>query len=98
MIPGMLAARHALGGANPKLLEAARNRWSNWIRLQRGDDGPAMEPRLFVAASLTCADDIFLHVGLMQLLGLPGVRCTVMLSLPTPLSARLLQAKARREG
>lgn len=98
MIPGMLAARHALGGANPKLLEAARNRWSNWLRLQRGDDGPAMEPRLFVAASLTCADDIFLHVGLMQLLGLPGVRCTVMLSLPTPLSARLLQAKARREG
>jgi hypothetical protein len=42
-------------------------------------------------------EDLPLHIGLMQLLSLPELRCTPVLSLPTEEAARLLRARARRD-
>jgi glycosyltransferase involved in cell wall biosynthesis len=43
-------------------------------------------------------EDVLLHAGVMQLLGTPGLRCRLVLSLSTREVARIVQAQAWREG
>jgi len=55
------------------------------------------QPHVVVVANLTCLEDLYLHLGLMQLIATPGLRCTPVFRLPTHASAQLMKAKARRE-
>ena len=95
---GSLAARRLLRRRNPGVLAWSERQWRTWLSSEAGArPTPESWPMLIVAA-LSCMDDLPLHVGVMQLLGLPGLRCTLVLSLPTEAIARLVRAQARREG
>jgi len=97
LIPAMLAARRTARQANPGLDAAMRACWNVWLRSQRRADAVATVPQLTIFVALSCADDLFLHVGLMQLLNLSTIRCSVVFILPTSKAARLVEMQARRE-
>ena len=98
LISRMLAARHALRRTNPELLSWSRGQWDAWLRTQRGLSSQQTQSPLLAVATLTCLEDLPLHVGLMQLLAMGASRCTVVLTLPTDATARIARARARREG
>jgi hypothetical protein len=93
----MLAARQILGRDNPDLQAWSRSQWKRWLERQHSAHVRGAGDPLFVFASLTCIDDLSLHIGLMQLLGLPDRRCAVTFTLPTEAMVRLVRAQARRE-
>jgi hypothetical protein len=97
LIAPMLAARRSIRRSKPDLLDWSGGLWHEWLRTQR-DPRPRLAPRGVVCASLTCLDDRFIHIGLMQFLSTSKVECTVVLSFPTPAMARLARAQAQREG
>ena len=97
LLPSLLAGRQLLGDANPALLAWAGGQWEAWLQSQRSDAPDPSKPRLFAVAVLSCAEDLPLHIGLMQLLADTNFRCSVLLSVPTQELARIVGAKARRE-
>ena len=98
MISALLAGRMRLAEDNPRLVEWASARWDAWLLSQRNDPPDTAKDRLVAVAVLSCLEDLPLHAGLMQLLGAPAFRCTVILAFPTAESAAIAQAKAQREG
>jgi hypothetical protein len=98
LLTRLLAARRLLATANPALLAWASEQWEAWLLSQRSDPPNPSKPRLFAVATLSCLEDLSLHVGLMQLLAEPSFRCTVLLSVPTQEVARIIGAQARRGG
>jgi len=93
----LLAARSALAKSNPLLLEWSGQAWENWLRLQRNADAGGGRP-IGIVVSLSCLDDLPLNVGLMQLLAMRGLACSVILAFPTNAAASIARARARREG
>jgi hypothetical protein len=98
LIAEMLSARHLVRTANPDLVAWSSGQWRAWLAAQRNAWTDMSQPRLIVAAALTCIEDLPLHVGLMQLLALRNVRCRVILSVPSDATGRLVRAQARRDG
>jgi hypothetical protein len=94
----MLAARRSLGRANPDLMAWSERQWQAWLRNRQRSQAAQAGPGILIVAALSCIDDVGLHVGLMQLLSIASVRCTVVLSLPTEEMALLAEVQARREG
>ena len=97
LLAGLLAARRVLEKSNPELLDWAAGQWTQWLQSQ-GSIGVDELRAIVAVAALTGIEDLPLHVGLMQLLASPGLRCTVILTFPTGAMTRLAAAKARREG
>lgn len=90
------AAQHVLAKSNPAILDWSGQAWEDWLRLQRNDE--AFGGRPFAAvAFLDCLQDLRLNVGLMQLLAMPGLACSVVLAFPTAAAAKIARAHARRE-
>lgn len=97
LLAALLSGRQIVGRTNPRLLDWAGERWHAWLHSQRTDPPDRSKPQLFAVATLTCVEDLHLHVGLMQLLADPQFRCTVVLTAPTEEMARILGSQARRE-
>jgi len=94
----MLAARQAVARDNPDLTAANRERWNAWLETERRRDFATPGRQLVVCAEITCLNDLYLHVGLLQLLAVPNLRSRVLLMLPTEAAARMVRAQAYREG
>jgi hypothetical protein len=97
-IAAMLAGRRILKDHCTDSLVNNRQLWDGWLRAQRTSLPILDRRKLVVVAELTCLDDLLIHTGVMQLLGARNLRCRVVLSLPTPEIARIVQAHAWREG
>ena len=97
LLGAMLAGRRLLN-ANPRLFDWSRETWGAWLDDRRGTLPDMGRPPVIAVATLTCLQDVFLHLGLMQLLAVPGIRCTPVFRLPTEAAAWLMRAQARREG
>ncbi|MBC2669070.1 hypothetical protein H7F53_07940 [Novosphingobium piscinae] len=54
--------------------------------------------RVVVVIRVACSDDILLHRGLLQVLGLTGLQCVIVLAMPTPAALALVRHEALREG
>lgn len=96
-VSALLVARAVLANVNPDLLAWTAGAWDGWVRTQR-DPGRAYAEQLVAIVHLSTLEDLPLHVGLMQLLALHDVHCSVVLALPTDSAARITSARARREG
>lgn len=94
----LAAARRHVQETAPALLSWSRKRWAAWIDRQRDTGIARSATRIFVMASITCLEDLWLQFGLMQGLALPGVNCTVLLGLPTDDAVRLVRSQARRQA
>ena len=92
----LLAARCALTKSNPGLLDWSTRVWENWLRKQRSPDTGSGRP-VAAIVFLSCLEDLPTNVGLMQLLALPGLACSVVLAFPTNASASIARSQARRE-
>jgi hypothetical protein len=92
----MLAGRRLLD-RNARLGDWARRTWHGWLEDRRETAPNMAQPLVVAVATLTCLEDLYLHMGLLQLLATPGLRCTPVFRLPTDAAARLMRAKARRE-
>ena len=97
LLAGLLAARRVLERSNPELLQWATRQWTRWLQSQ-GSIRVDEQRAVVAVAALAGLEDLPLHVGLMQLLASPGLRCTVIFAFPTGAMTRLAAAKARREG
>ena len=97
LIAPFLAARQSISRDNPLLLDWSRRQWAAWIRSQQQSGLKPPGPRFTIVVALTCIDDLPLHAGLMQLLGIPGIRPAILLVLPTEPMARIVRAQAWRE-
>src|SRR4051812_21482480 len=99
-LAGMVAARELLGNFGTDLLGWAAARWETWLELQRSvqERRELAGTELVAVAAITCLEDLPLHVGLMQLISIPSLHCTVVLVLPNEETVRLAEARARREG
>lgn len=97
-ITAMHAARTVMSASRSQLLAWSRSRWEDWLSAQRLNYGNTSSPRLHIIVAVTCWDDLPLHLGLMQLLGLRGMRSTVIISAPTEEMSAILRAQARRHG
>jgi hypothetical protein len=97
LISGMRAARKLIGEINPDLLTWSQERWKGW-RLRQKSTKERGRSRIVIVAAITCVDDLHLHIGLMQLLGVSDLPATIVLAVPTHESARLIRSQARRDG
>lgn len=97
-IAGMLAGRTALRRTNPDLLAWSHLQWELWIKAQHSYRADLADTPMLAVASLSCLEDLPLHIGLMQLIGIPDNHVALVLSLPTEEAARLARAQARRDG
>lgn len=95
---GMLAWRRALASCHPEIAAAVPAEWDNWLQLQRTQPPEVSKPLLVTLAHLSCIEDVKAQVGLVQMLAFGGVRCAVVLSLPTAALTRIGRAQARRNG
>ena len=96
-IAAMIGARRLVRCVNPELWTWGRRRWERWLDSQRNAPTDLKKFPVLAVVALTCTEDLALHIGLLQLLNIPSLRCTVVLSLPTEEMARLTRARARRE-
>jgi len=97
-VSAMLAARQSLRRRNMRVQAWGRKQWDNWIATQQRVRPQPNSRKVLAVAAVSCLEDLPVHVGLLQLLGIAGIRCSVILSLPTPDMARLTKARARRDG
>ena len=98
LIAALLAARQVVRRDNPDLFLWCNRQWDSWLRSQQAVAPDLSNPALLAVAALTCIEDLPLHVALMQLIALPGVRCDIVLSLPSEEMARIVRAHARRDA
>src|SRR3712207_6825002 len=97
-LAALVAGRRILRRTNPELQTWSREQWQSWLEEQRAGLGDTSRPPLVVFAALSSLDDIVIHVGLIQLLSEPALRCAVVLSMAGEESVRVAQAQSRREG
>lgn len=93
----MMAIRLALRKAASPLPDRGRCIWNEWIRLHRHRAPSLKLPRMIVAMAVSAIEDIYLHVGAIQILSASGLRCTVVLHVPNEAVARIIEARALRE-
>jgi hypothetical protein len=96
LITGLLAARTLMADEHIDLFSWSRQKWEKWLESQRSPD-KTNASGLIVVAALSCLEDLFLHVGVMQLLASDGFRPALILTFPTQEMTRLAKARARRE-
>ena len=94
----MLAAGHLLERSNQRLLVWSKRGWEAWREQAQAPNTLEPMPRFIIVAALTCLDDLRLHVGVLQLLHLPGVRADLVLTLPTGEALAIARTGARRDG
>jgi hypothetical protein len=97
-LSAVLAARQLLRARNPELLAWSARQWDAWLSSQRRAGSDAGKCRVIIVVALTCLEDLPLHIGLLQLLALDGVRSEVIFRASTEAAANLLRAQARRQG
>lgn len=97
-VSAMLAVRVALRRANPDLLAWSERQWQAWLETRRTERPDVGKPPVIAIASLTCLDDLFVHVRLMQLLADTSKRVALVVAFPTEEAARLARAQARADG
>jgi hypothetical protein len=92
------ALRHALAAIDQSRIDHElftwRDYWENVIQ------NPAClgKPKLLIVARIQSIDDIILHRGMLQILGLSSIQPLVIFALPTSAAVEILSGYARREG
>ena len=94
----MLAASHLLERSNPRLLDWSKRAWEAWREQEQAPHRQGPMPSVIIVATLTCLDDLRLHVGVLQLLQRPGIRANLVLTLPTAEALGIARTEARRDG
>jgi hypothetical protein len=92
------ALRHFLSTNRPDVLMGNHQAWEEWLSWRQKTLPDCTAIPVYIAVSISSVDDIALHTGLHQLLGIPGILPIIVFVVPSATTARIVLAQGMLEG